>query len=1387
MRLIGHRFKIIALWISAVCLTLVVLLFALSIIFYFILIYPPVQERALRFAEAQVEDIFSGKVTIERLESNLLSYVDLYGVRGVGTSGYGDSNYVDSIYVGHVTARYWVPALARKRLRVTSVQVTDVRAHVVMDPGNEIRIPFIPAEYYDSSHQLEAGFDAERKHGAERTSADIPNPANWKWQVDLGRARVNGINAVYRDLSNHMVGEISGASATARFHTLDSFSVELRVPEGAYRSPWWSGEIDTIAAAGVITWKGLEVSSLLLKGSGTHVTGGGRLSYFSDGPWDLSADFITNLKPLPVIYENVPGLGKDGYLEGRASFGGTLYKPVYAAQVSGYGVTYSGYRVGTLMVDAGYGRDEYGHARVRGLCDFGKFDITASILMKSLMRGPEFGDYSVFAVLNDLDAKRVSEELKLKLPLPIDAGQVRVKASGACFDIPSAVSVTAELAGEKLAGEAISVNADLKGSAWNLDGSWGANRVSGRGSVNPVKGTLKGAVSADVSDPSVASTTFAGERVMGRVAASADFEGRFDDPSKFSVSANVKGEEIRWRGMLADSLEAVVTLQDGKFQLQRADCYVAGMVDSIAAFFGQKGVGGYIEADVSMKGGFDAPLANARLRARNLRYGEYSLDTVSGFASMEDNTVRWNNLYLRGMGASLHSSGRFRFGDEMELAADVYLINEANGAKKDAGKLAVNGTMRGDTIAGSCRVASVPLDLFDQWLPEEHRLKGVMTLNADFSGTLSNPAARLTFQLTKPSYAGHSAHSLIGNALLIDSIVSAAALLRKSERAAAIEARGLLPLLPSSGWKIDETGKRFALISAHTEKFDLAEVKEYIGDDVGVSGAVSFDLRLTNNGSGWTTGGRVSLPDARLRYEEQNITVSGVNLNASVSGPVEDPRVNFTLSSGSAEMPPLRMDKCVIRGHSGLDTLVVDSARFTFRDSGFVDASVKILYSGADSLFYNRNLFARYKIINLPTSLFNRLMPGFRLRNGIINAMGYVYGDDGRPLLSGALALNGLDLVFPDINPTIGPVDAMLRFADSTVEITSLTAKVGRGQIRAAGYTVWNGEGIHGTDLRINASNLQVELPEVVNAGVQSAALRISDRSSEIVVDGKVTLGQTSYVRDVNFIEMINNMQVSADVRRAPNPFLQTIRLRIDLDLANNMNIDMNLGALTMDGRLTVGGTAGDPGIVGEIKIRDGYVYYLDRKFNISDGSIFNPDLTAINPNLRIIAKSDVSTYSPNNRAEQFVITLSITGTLETPVVRFTSEPALSELDILSILTLGERLGGMGSDINNRLMNIAAQQAIGIGARRLEKLLNLDRVSVTGDVLGSGGSQSAGATIGVTKRITSGLNVTYETNMGKLSDRKVTAQYRILPNLYLEGQTTSGGENALDLIFRFSR
>ncbi|MDR2591196.1 MAG: translocation/assembly module TamB [Chitinispirillales bacterium] len=1404
MRRVPHILKKIALWVAAVTLAIVVLVFAVSIAFYHILTLPSVQERALRIAEEKVAELgyLNGDITIERLSSNLISKIDIYGIRAVGKSGYGDS-----VYVGRVTVRYWLPPLLRKTVCVRKTTVTDVRGHVVMSPEGDIMIPFMPVEYYDKAadsaalggQAAEAASAPSPSHKKHRNKPKAnyydeeghPDPSKWPVRVDLGRARVNGISAVYRDLKNNMVGEIVNANAEARFYAIDSFYAEIRVPEGSYVSPWWNGAIDTIGAAGVVTWRNLNVLSMLFKGATTQVTASGKLSYYEGKPWDLRADFITSVKPLPVLYENVEGLGKDGILEGKASFGGTLYEPIFWALVKGYGIVYRGYDLAAFDVNASYGQDEYGRARVRGGNALGRFDVDAKLLMKSLMRGPVFGNYSATAILSGLDAKGIAEELKIQLPLPVDSGQLRLKADGKCFEMPTQADLTAEFNGEKLFGGAIAANLRLKNDSWELNGSWGANSVEGRGKADFKTLAINGALNVDVPDPSAPVATFTKERAQGKIELAAEFGGRLDDIEKFTLSAVVKGDGIQWRDVRADSLEAHLSVDSARVRLKRADGHVYGRVDSVAALFGQGGrIGGYINADVSMKGGLDNPLINARLHGYGLHYDQYVVDTLAGFASMEKDTVRWNSLYLRGMGTTVESGGHLIIGPNMALNGSVELFDERpNGSRVSAGRLTVNGTITADSVKGSCRLTTLPLRMLDPWIPPEHRMQGVFSFSGDFSGTPANPSGRVNFKLTDPVYGKHGIHSVAGDLALADSLLTAAAHVRTSGAANPIELKALLPLLPSSGYKIDETGKRKAQVGAAADKFDLSELSARFPElECKVAGGTVFDVKLTNAGGGWNINGELSVPDAEVYYKPQEAIVSGVRLNVGLSGTLQNPRAAFTLATARTEMGQLRMDKSFMKGRSGIDTLMLDSATLVFRDTGIVNLKGMLRYGGLDSLFHNQNFYAQYRIKSLPISAFSRLIPNIRLRNGVFTGSGLVHATGGRPLVNGTLRLAGLNVTIPDINPTIGPLDANLKFSDSTITIASLNARWGgRGRLSASGRTSWNLEKIFDVNLDVSGQDLSFELPDVVNVGVTSADLQISDRGGGIIVDGRVAMGPTSYVRDLNVVDMINQMQVAADVRRTPNPFLQSILLRVNLDLANNVSVDMNVGTLLMDGRLTIAGTASTPGIVGEIKIVDGFVYYLDRKFTIAEGVIFNPDHSRINPTLKITAKADIITFSPSSRSEQFTITLSVTGTMDNPVVRFMAEPTLSELDILSILTFGERMGGMGSDINNRLMNIAAQQAIGLGTRRLEKLLNLDRVSVSGDVLGTGNSQSAGATIGVSKRFTSRLNVSYETNTNKLSDRKVTAQYRLLQNLFLEGLTSSDGENALDLILRYSR
>ncbi|GBU20315.1 hypothetical protein R80B4_00191 [Fibrobacteres bacterium R8-0-B4] len=1394
MRRVPHILKLIALWIAAAALAVVVLVFAVSFAFYHILTLPSVQERALRIAEEKVSSLgyLNGEIKIERISSNLISNIDIYGIHAVGKSGYGDS-----VYVGRVTVRYWLPPLLRKTVCVRKTTVTDVRGHVVMSPEGDIMIPVMPVTYYDKTDSAALGGSPPPRKHRKKPKANYydedghPDPSKWPVRVDLGKARVNGINAVYRDLKNNMVGEIVNANAEARFYNIDSFYAEIRVPDGSYTSPWWNGAIDTIGAAGVVTWRNLDVRSMLFKGATTQVTAAGKLSYYEGKPWDLRADFITSVKPLPVLYENAEGLGRDGILEGKATFGGTLYEPIFGAQVKGYGIVYRGYDLASFDVSASYDRDEYGRARIRGGNALGRFDVDAKLLMKSLMRGPAFGGYSATALLSGLDAKGIAEELKIKLPLPVDSGQLRLKIDGKCFEIPAQADLAAEFGGEKMSGAALAANARLKGGSWELDGSWGANRVTGRGKVNFKTLAIDGTVNADVPDPSTPAAAFTKERVSGKIDLAAEFGGRLDKIEKVAVSAVVNGDGILWRGVHADSLEAHLSVDSARVRLRRADGRVYGRVDSVAAFFGQGGkIGGYIDADIAMKGGLDDPLINARLRGYGLRYDQYVVDTLAGFASMEKDTMRWNSLYVRGMGTTLESGGRLIIGTDLALSGGVELFDERpDGSRVSAGRLTANGTVTADSVKGTCRLTSLPLRMLDPWIPPEHRMQGVLSFSGDFSGATANPSGKISFKLTDPVYGKHSIRSVTGDAALSDSLLTASALVKTSDAANPIELKALLPLLPSSGYKIDETGRRKAQIGAAAGKFDLSELSaRFTEPDCKITGNTDFGVKLTNAGGVWNIGGELSIPDAVVYYKPQEAGVDGVRLNVGLSGTLQNPQASFTLETARAEMGQLRMDRSFIRGRSGVDTLFLDSAALVFRDTGIVNLKGMLRYGGLDSLFHNQNFYAQYWIKSLPISAFSRLIPNIRLRNGVFTGAGLIHAANGRPLADGTLRLTGLNVSVPDINPTVGPINANLRFSDSTISIASLDARWGgRGRLSTSGRTSWNLEKIFDVNLNVSGRDLSFELPDVVNVGVTSADLQVSDRGDGIIVDGRVAMGPTSYVRDLNVMDMINQMQVAADVRRTPNPFLQSIQLRVNLDLANNVSVDMNIGTLVMDGRLTVAGTAGAPGIVGEIKIVDGFVYYLDRKFSIAEGIIFNPDHSRINPTLKITAKADIITFSSSSRSEQFTITLSVTGTMDNPVVRFSAEPTLSELDILSILTFGERMGGMGSDINNRLMNIAAQQAIGLGTRRLEKLLNLDRVSVSGDVLGTGNSQSAGATIGVSKRFTSRLNVSYETNTNNLSDRKVTAQYRLLQNLFLEGLTSSDGENALDLILRYSR
>ncbi len=226
------------------------------------------------------------------------------------------------------------------------------------------------------------------------------------------------------------------------------------------------------------------------------------------------------------------------------------------------------------------------------------------------------------------------------------------------------------------------------------------------------------------------------------------------------------------------------------------------------------------------------------------------------------------------------------------------------------------------------------------------------------------------------------------------------------------------------------------------------------------------------------------------------------------------------------------------------------------------------------------------------------------------------------------------------------------------------------------------------------------------------------------------------------------------------------------------------------EGDVTLSGTAAVPGYIGEIKLSSGYILYLDRSFEIIKCSIYNYDPYKLNPVLNLEAQTEVLSISAvTGDPLSYIIYMTISGTLEEPVVMFRSEgengEGLSQADIISVLTLGQPLGAIGGNLGERLRAFAGESLLGFGSRKLEQLLGIERIDIRGDIFAMDSVYSPRLTL--TKRIGPRLTLSYETLLGNLAQRRISALFRLTRRFFLKGETDSEGESGVDLIFRLSR
>jgi autotransporter translocation and assembly factor TamB len=550
----------------------------------------------------------------------------------------------------------------------------------------------------------------------------------------------------------------------------------------------------------------------------------------------------------------------------------------------------------------------------------------------------------------------------------------------------------------------------------------------------------------------------------------------------------------------------------------------------------------------------------------------------------------------------------------------------------------------------------------------------------------------------------------------------------------------------------------------------------------------TFDLHgaLSKAHGEWELSCSTHIVNHELTDKRERIKAGHAVLDVRITGPLARPAAGFTVSGDSIDYYGNLITGYWGKGSITSEALTLDTLHFSVK-GGRADLSALVPVSLKNGFSFNENGRVSATVISIPLSILQPLVSdAVTINKGELSGRVVAVGTaKGVPLAEGSLSLRNGELYIYNCDKPLGPLSADIAIKNDSITLRLLQAAWGKGRISGSGWAVFGAQGVSAAKSTIKLNDVRLGgCYENLDLGIQTADI-ILTKDSLVTILVNAVLSDTRFTQDYSLIDLGEQIKKRAQQPpRPPNPLFKKVVMRVAVNCNSNLTFDSNLGKMLVDGSVTVAGRPDKPGIVGQFQIINGFVYYLDRKFTVTQGSIRQYDPKKIDPSLDVTATSTVSWYPPQGGKSDYDISLLVKGYLSNPVITLSAVPSLPQPQIISLLTLGTIQTGMGTDLGSRTGSLVSQQLAGFGTRKLARFLNVESVDIYGNAFGP---SSAGPQVSVTKQVTSRVAVTYSKGLSRLSQQMVQVSYRILSFLYLEAESDQQAQGGADLKFRYSR
>jgi translocation and assembly module TamB len=487
---------------------------------------------------------------------------------------------------------------------------------------------------------------------------------------------------------------------------------------------------------------------------------------------------------------------------------------------------------------------------------------------------------------------------------------------------------------------------------------------------------------------------------------------------------------------------------------------------------------------------------------------------------------------------------------------------------------------------------------------------------------------------------------------------------------------------------------------------------------------------------------------------------------------------DFSAITMSGELDGARFKSSDYEIHNG------DKIRFTIENKALLVDKVNFVGEGT-SLFLNGTIplddSARLDL-NLSGNLDLRLLQSAagKIRLGgsagmSVRAAGKIHD----PQIIGQATLSNARLDRPDSEIHLSSVQGRIIFSRNLVRLEDVKGSVLAGSFEIQGSLEHQNAQLRNMNLQILIRKARLSYPKDFRTTI-NADLNLKGGPDSQTLGGDINVLQANYLKSFSLLERFSQEGGGLSSPISSDAALLGLRLDLDIHSDNGLYIENELVQLRGGLRLSLRGTPTYPSLTGRIESADGTIYFRGNRFDIIHARADFLNRSQITPVLEVRAEANIEDYR---------LIMDVNGDLSNLKVNVTSDPPLSTVDIVSLLTMGispatgsESARSQSENAGMSAASILSESLTGVIGKRVQRIFGLETFRVDPFLTGAGNDPTARVT--VAQRLAKDVTVTFSRNLSTNEEQIVVLEYDINRNFSVIASRDENGKYGLDFRFR---